>query len=131
MPGHADIWVQHADAGFDTISHFKERRDLCNLFLSSLENELPDGQQKRLYIAALTQYLAAIEAGIDRLNQDPPNAGVDRGPKGPKGRRTGDEPVELVPDAPDALVPGGTLARSKATLQTIDRMISIICAREH
>ncbi len=154
IPIQDDVWAMQADAGMDTMDHFIKKRKLCTLFLSSLEDKRTDGQKKRLYTAALNQYLEYIKAGIESLNQrharvDPeskrqkgsrsgnqsagpapdPDA-LDPEPKRQKGSRPGNQSAGPAPD-PGALVSGGRPVLSIATLQTIDRMISIICAREH
>ncbi len=125
IPNQVDVWARQDDAGIDTIDHCIVRKDWCNFFKEWLGVHEHVEVKKRLYTAALDQYLEAIEGSIERLTLsgaqdlrvDRPNVTPGSEPKGQRGRRSGKEP-------------GGPL-ESKATLQIIDRMISIICAREH
>ena len=128
-PEKENLWVELYDPGTDTMNNFiLSRRFYASLKLSLENNEALDELQKRRYIAALNRNLDEIEAGIIHLRFlgdrdkriDGHNERPCSMPTRPKGRRPEKEPGG--PHNP---------LESKATLQIIDRMISIICAREH
>ena len=137
-------------ARIDNFDHFTGRVDLCKDFLILLEGREIEPKKKQMCKDTLEVYLERTQKSLNffkyiveqRELRDVINTMVEPTETHPQIEPTGSasEQPALTPEIHPRFKPTGPASespapsagtRSKATLQTIDRMISIICAREH
>ncbi len=139
-------------ARIDNFDHFTGRVDLCKDFLILLEGREIEPKKKQMCKDTLELYLGRAQNSLNLFQHigerreliDAINLMVESTEIHPQIEPTGSasEQPALTPEThprfkpagppdPDAPVLGGKPVQSMATLQIIDRMISIICAREH